>query len=589
MSLVSGHTRQHTFATEYDAHLAYNEIHFNGKSITLIGPSEEARAEGKSTFGEKNISFFGGFCLNLNNITGPAMVSIPVIYQQAGWLPTTLGMVIVMIIAAFSSTMMCKAMALVPGNERFQSRVEIEGLAKIFFNKWGYYLTLLFLIVSLQATNISSIIISAQTVDFALVAMFKYTCGLEFYPDFGYDSVTTAGDDSNTPFGDVVIISLGFLLVFMGTLPMAYFNLDDNVWVQIGAAGIMITIVLGVWMVDFFMVGLNLDQLDVIGSNQSQLLGTVIFNFAFVTSIPSWANEKKEGVSINRSIWGSAIVGTSLFILMGLFGAWTFKYPLNANILDVLISKANSVGHVMRIIVHISVYLFPIVVLLSSIPVYSIIIRYNLIESGLCGKHWANVWAVLFPWVFSVPFYTGSGLSNIISWVGLFVNGFINFVIPLLFYIIALRRYGGMEPVGRAQILSGIEPNLSVSLSRDDNEPAGSRRSFDVGLLRLEVQSIQERAPTVLLDAAAPGRSLDDKYEPYDDDDDEELFLNADPALLAAIEADLRFRSVPKFLALRFPPIWLAGVLATIITIGIVATIILDIVYLAQGEDVMGG
>jgi hypothetical protein len=101
----------------------------------------------------------------------------------------------------------------------------------------------------------------------------------------------------------------------------------------------MITIVLGVWMVDFFMVGLNLDQLDVIGSNQrsvqrlnrcvrvcvrecaanvkrvhaaageasfyapigggvyvlasrSQLLGTVIFNFAFVTSIPSWANEK---------------------------------------------------------------------------------------------------------------------------------------------------------------------------------------------------------------------------------------------------------------------------------------------------------
>jgi hypothetical protein len=102
--------------------------------------------------------------------------------------------------------------------------------------------------------------------------MFKYTCGLEFYPDFGYDSVTTAGDgthvsvtlctfrggsshlllpldvahthtpngkspislDSNTPFGDVVLLSLGFLLVFMGTLPMAYFNLDDNVWVQIG-------------------------------------------------------------------------------------------------------------------------------------------------------------------------------------------------------------------------------------------------------------------------------------------------------------------------------------------------------------------
>ncbi len=48
------------------------------------------------------------------------------------------------------------------GGLALQSRVEIEGLAKIFFNKWGYYLTLLFLIISLQATNISSIIISAQ-------------------------------------------------------------------------------------------------------------------------------------------------------------------------------------------------------------------------------------------------------------------------------------------------------------------------------------------------------------------------------------------------------------------------------------------
>ncbi len=166
-----------------------------------------------------------------------------------------------------------------------------------------------------------------QTVDFALVAMFKYTCGLEFYPDFGYDSVTTAGHgtlglcclsnhasccssrrntfcvvcpDSNTPFGDVIIISLGFVIVFVGTLPMAYFNLDDNIWVQIGtgptprpasschttppphcsddgetvfagACVIMMVIVLGVWMVDFFMVGLNLDQLDVIGDNQRLL------------------------------------------------------------------------------------------------------------------------------------------------------------------------------------------------------------------------------------------------------------------------------------------------------------------------------
>jgi hypothetical protein len=104
--------------------------------------------------------------------------------------------------------------------------------------------------------------------------------------------------DSNTPFGDVVIISLGFVLVFVGTLPMGYFNLDDNIWVQIGttlprrvcvvcmyafwpqgiyilgswchtgACAIMFAIVLGVWMVDFFMLGLSLGRIDVVGSNQ---------------------------------------------------------------------------------------------------------------------------------------------------------------------------------------------------------------------------------------------------------------------------------------------------------------------------------
>lgn len=77
---------------------------------------KNAHADG---FGDKSISMFGGFCLLANNITGPgaflshlqklilsllenyfnlnqyalfysfisAMVNIPVVYQQAGWLP----------------------------------------------------------------------------------------------------------------------------------------------------------------------------------------------------------------------------------------------------------------------------------------------------------------------------------------------------------------------------------------------------------------------------------------------------------------------------------------------------------------------
>lgn len=182
------------------------------------------------------------------------------------------------------------------------------------------------------------------------------------------------------------------------------------------------------------------------------------------------------------------------------------------------------------------------------------------------------------------------------------MNGFINFVIPLLFYICALRRYGGYEPVGREQILSGLRDDAnkhSMDINRTDSEPVGSRRSFDVSLLKLHVDSIQERAPT-RLDSSTDGSHnsfFSGGLSPYrgeggdeeeDEESEEQLLLKADPTLLARIEADLRFRSVPKFVTRWIKPVWIAGFLSVLITLGIVATIVMDIVYLAQGDDVVG-
>jgi len=41
--------------------------------------------EEDSGFGDKSIGFGGGFCLLLNNITGPGLVALPALYQHAGW------------------------------------------------------------------------------------------------------------------------------------------------------------------------------------------------------------------------------------------------------------------------------------------------------------------------------------------------------------------------------------------------------------------------------------------------------------------------------------------------------------------------
>jgi hypothetical protein len=45
----------------------------------------------------------------------------------------------------------------------------------------------------------------------------------------------------------------------------------------------------------------------------------------------------------------------------------------------------------------------------------------------------------------TIPFYTGAGFLNVVTWAGTFVNGFVNFVFPLYLYILAVRKYGSVE------------------------------------------------------------------------------------------------------------------------------------------------
>ena len=45
---------------------------------------------------------------------------------------------------------------------------------------------------------------------------------------------------------------------------------------------------------------------------------------------------------------------------------------------------------------------------MTSIPVYSIIVRYNLLETGYVNKAVAFIASVIVPWILIVPFYTGT-------------------------------------------------------------------------------------------------------------------------------------------------------------------------------------
>jgi hypothetical protein len=159
-------------------------------------------------------------------------------------------------------------------------------------------------VVAFQASNISAIILSSQTMDTTLVAMFKKSVALEIYPNFGGTS-TADGVSGDSPFGDAYVISVGFIIILLLTIPMGYFNLDDNIWVQKGAF-LMLILCLLTWTGQF--IGLGLDSTNMPadsggGFNQlGVLVSNTLLNYAFVVTVPSWVNEKKNDVSVNRTV-----------------------------------------------------------------------------------------------------------------------------------------------------------------------------------------------------------------------------------------------------------------------------------------------
>ena len=95
------------------------------------------------------------------------------------------------------------------------------------------------------------------------------------------------------------------------------------------------------WVWQFLDLGLHTGQPPVVGTEYSNLFGNILFNFAvkggnrsghrlpppplspthrpptswqFVLTLPSWLNEKKEGVGVKETVTGSVWLSVLLFI-----------------------------------------------------------------------------------------------------------------------------------------------------------------------------------------------------------------------------------------------------------------------------------
>ncbi|KAA0168848.1 hypothetical protein FNF27_02010 [Cafeteria roenbergensis] len=422
-------------------------------SAPAAGAASATEPDHSNAFGAKTISWWGSFVLNLNNVMGPACVLLPLVNHQAGWLTPMLGLFIIFVQSSFACTMLCEAAQRIPGNHNFAKRVEFCDLVRYYYGQRAYVASQIAYNVSLQASNIAAMIVSAQVLDDFIIHIFGTSYAFD-YADFrGIRATVPHGADPNgqvwfdpvTHDPVATVISLGYLLSMLLCIPFGIMKLDENMWFQWLSFGGLLLFT-GEFFVQFIMSsvpdgvgyepGNGPSQTVLFGGNQGQVLGLAMFAYAYVVTIPSWLNEKKSGVSVNSAVWWPALVGFIMKLLIGLLGAWAFAHPTD-NILTNLASPP------MPQVTRYSSYMWNLLTLVPGIPILAIMVKYNLITGKIVSPFMANILGVVLPWAVTAFCYEQQVLNQLCNWVAILVQGYINFLVPIMLYRRALIEFPG--------------------------------------------------------------------------------------------------------------------------------------------------
>mmetsp|Transcript_93661 Transcript_93661/g.200920 ORF Transcript_93661/g.200920 Transcript_93661/m.200920 type:complete len:440 (+) Transcript_93661:92-1411(+) len=396
-------------------------------------PLLETHASG---LGSKTIGFWGGVMLFANSIAGPTISLMPKLALGVGWLPFVIVMAIIAVISALCAWMVLTAIRRMPDNQNFERRVEFLHLTRFYLwcpvHVFAAVCYTLYLIVTLMTYMIQT----AQILDYAILDICGCAYGFELWPHFGGACGTAM--DATSPFLDATVVSVAFAIALVLMAPLARLNLDDNVvfqWMATCGLSILMAIWLA-WLVKQPQFPQTRLLPAVVGAKTGwgELWGVLMFNFALVSVLPSWANEKRPEVSVGRTLFVSISYIAVLYAVLGLIGGLCFGGQLERGNLFSMFNGSGST------FMRFTVIFYPLLQNFTSIPVFSILIKYNLIQAGLLRGNTAAFVAFVVPWVLSILLYTGDSFERISSVGGLVLGTIINYVIPVVLIACSLRR-----------------------------------------------------------------------------------------------------------------------------------------------------
>ncbi|KYQ88837.1 hypothetical protein DLAC_10639 [Tieghemostelium lacteum] len=393
--------------------------------------------------GEKTISQWASFIFIVNQIYGPGVLSISIGFQQSGWVLTMVSLTLFLIVSCLASTLLCEAVSLIPGNRQFDKHIEYSGAVRYYFGKRYYFIFQILNNLCLQAYNIASIVICAQSLDQFFIFIFGKTFALQMHPSFRFVECLDADELYST---GVVCISLGYLIICAMSIPTSIMNLNDNVKIVQTISFIFLFVLIGEFIVQYFMNGLVVDRVPAFGKSYYQLVSIFVFSWAFPMFIVSWCNEKTNEVSVNRAVWYSGLFSWFGYLVIGLLGAMAYQSLGSDNILN-LMGQLSSPA-----VTRVASFLFSLGVIMPGIPICLITTRYNL--THICGKQASYFWGVIAPWLVAFVFCQKEVFADLLNWSSLILNSLVNFIIPFVLY------------------LKATDPNQSPSNAYDPRQPS---------------------------------------------------------------------------------------------------------------------
>ena len=268
--------------------------------------------------GQKSLGFFSSVVVVVNNIAGPGMLVLPMVYQEAGWVVPTAVLVLICVASAFAAIFLVDALARVPSNGHFQRRIEFVNIFEEWWGSKGMYWANLMFIMNMMTQIMSAIVSNSQVMDNFIVflspwsatyalqlwpapAFLKWTppkSMLKIAPSMSMEASANCHRMNVVPFKledgvaeERVMITLGYASLAAMLIPMSLMNLDENILIQ--KISFFSCVIFSLeFLFQFWWTGLETRSIPAFGTDYSHVMGSIVFNYAFIAIIPSWVNEK---------------------------------------------------------------------------------------------------------------------------------------------------------------------------------------------------------------------------------------------------------------------------------------------------------